>query len=157
MLTIQQTGDWDKLSHTLKRLNTQLMPTAKARLYEDGTYALETLQGHIKNQDLAWERLSEITLQLKQDERIYIETGELADSFGIFEGTDTKTGCSYFISASPYQIHRPSGLKYTELLMYLEYGTVRQPARPLFSPTYDELKKQVKQSWKNYLKELVRG
>ena len=157
MLTIQQTGDWGKLMNTLNRLNTQLVPTAKARLYEDGTYALERLQGHIQNQDLAWDRLSEITVQLKQDERIYIETGELADSFGIFKGTDTSTGCSYFISASSYKVHQPSGLKYTELLMYLEYGTIRQPARPLFSPTYDELKKQVRQSWKNYLKELVRG
>ena len=42
MLTIQQTGDWGKLMNTLNRLNTQLVPTAKARLYEEGIFKIKT-------------------------------------------------------------------------------------------------------------------
>lgn len=154
---LEQTGDWDRLNRVLKRLNTQLVPMAKARLYEDGTLALETLQGHIKSQDLPWDALSEITVQLKKDEKIFIETGELMNNLGIFKGKDTKTDCSYFIGASPTKVHKGSGLKYNELLMYLEYGTIRQPARPLFNPTFQEIEKKVKKSWKDYLEDLVRG
>ena len=67
-----------------------------------------------------------------------------------------KNGITYFIGADAWTTH-PSGVKFSDLMIYLEYGTANMPARPLIRPTFDELQDTIKKHWENCLKDLLRG
>ena len=156
-MQVQMYGEWHKCGTVLKTLSTRLLPLCQAKLYENAELVLETMQGHIDKQDLPWAELSEITKRLKEDERIYIETGYLRDNIGIRKIKSAKNGATYFIGASPWKTHPESGRKFSDIMMFMEYGTVTQPPRPLIRPTYKEVQKQIKEEWKKYLRDLVRG
>lgn len=149
-------GDWDKLLNKMQKLSKYLVPQAKAKLYEDGKIVVEMLQSHIDNQDLPWPSLSEVTLKQKEIQDIYFETGELRDNFCITPVRSNGNDVKYFIGVSPSKVHK-SGLKFTELLMYMEYGTMTQPARPLIAPTSKEVSDRFKKEWKQFLLEEIRG
>lgn len=149
-------GDWKKCGVILKALSTRLFPVAQMKLYEDGKMVLEKLQGHIDKQDLPWAELKDITIKLKQDEKIYVETGYLRDNIGVRKIKSNKNDVVYFIGASPWKTH-PSGVKFSDLMMYMEYGTATQPPRPLVRPTYEEVQREIKKEWKDYLQSIVKG
>lgn len=128
------------------------MPLAQVKLYENGKLVLETMQGHIESQDLNWVPLSKSTVRQKGNDKIYIETGALKDGLGIRKIKSAKDDVTIFIGASPWKTHKPSGLKYSDLMMYLEYGTSKIPPRPLVQPTYDELEKQLKSGWEDVIR-----
>ena len=157
MITTQLIGDWKKCGMMLKALSTQLMPVCQAKLYEDGKLVVDIMQGHIDTQDLPWESLSDITVDLKKSEKIYLETGYLRDGIGLRKVKSSKNSVSYFIGASPWKTHKPSGLKFSDVMMYMEYGTMTQPPRPLVRPTYEEVKDKLRQEWKNYFSDIVGG
>lgn len=157
MIEIKAQGDWRKCGMLLKALSVRLFPVCQAKLYEDSKLVVEKMQGHIDKQDLDWIPLSDITKRLKEDEKIYIETGYLRDNIGVRKIKSSKSDVTYFIGASPWKTHPASGKKFSEIMMYMEYGTATQPGRPLVKPTYDEVKVKLQNEWKNYLKELVRG
>lgn len=150
-------GDWNKLLSKMTYLSKNLIPQAKAKIYEDGKVVVEMLESHIDNQDLPWPSLSEVTLKQKQIKDIYIETGELRDNFCVTPIRSNGNDIKYFIGVSPNKVHKESGLKYTELLMYMEYGTMTQPSRPLIAPTSREVNKRFKDEWKKFLSDEVRG
>lgn len=156
-MQVQMYGDWHKCGAVLKALSTQLFPVCKAKLYENSKLVLETMQGHIDKQDLPWEALSEITIRLKEDEKIYIETGYLRDNIGVRKIKSAKNDITYFIGASPWKTHPESGEKFSDIMMYMEYGTITQPPRPLVRPTYEEVSKQIKKEWQDYLRDIIRG
>ncbi len=149
-------GDWDKLLNKMQKLTKYLVPQAKAKLYEDGKIVVEMLQSHIDNQDLPWPSLSEVTLKQKEIHDIYIETGELRDNFCVNEVRSSGNDVKYFVGVSPSKVHKESGLKYTELLMYMEYGTVTQPSRPIIAPTSKEVQTRFKKEWKDFLTKEMR-
>lgn len=157
MIQVTTTGDWKKCGMLLKALATELYPVCKARLYEDGKVAVETMQEHIDRQDLPWDALSEVTTRLKEDERIYIETGYLRENIGVRKIKSSANEISYFVGASPWKTHKPSGKKFSDIMMYMEYGTIKQPPRPLVRPTYEEIQAKMKKEWSDYLKSVIRG
>lgn len=150
-------GDWKKCGMLLKALSVELFPVASAKLYEDGKIVVEKMQDHIDSQDLPWKALAETTVQLKQDETIYLETGYLRDNIGVRKIKSSKKDVAYFIGASPWKTHPTSGEKFSDIMMYMEYGTVTQPPRPLVQPTYEEVRKELKAEWEKYMKDLVSG
>lgn len=149
-------GDWKALANTLQHAIRSLS-TVNAKLYENGKLVVEQMQGHIDKQDLPWEQLSEITTRLKESEKIYVDTGEIRDNIGVFELKKSPKGNTIFVGASPWKTHEASGLKYSDLIMYLEYGTSTQPGRPLIEPTYNEMKGKLKSEWKAYLTKEILG
>lgn len=150
-------GDWKKCGVTLKALSVNLFPMCQLKLYEDSKLVLEKIQGHIDEQDLPWEELAETTKKLKDDEKIYVETGYLRDNIGVRKIKSSKNDCTYFIGASPWKVHQPSGRKFSDIMLFMEYGTVTQPPRPLVRPTYDEMQERLKKEWSDYLKDLIRN
>lgn len=144
-------GDWAKAGVMLKALSVKLMPLAQAKIYENGKLVLETLQGHIDKQDLDWVPLANSTIRKKDGEKIYIETGALRNGISIRKIKSSKDDITIFIGASPWKKHTPSGLKYSDLMMYLEYGTSKIPPRPLIQPTYDELENKLKDGWEEVI------
>lgn len=149
-------GDWKKCGLALKALSVDMFPKVQAKLYEDGKVVVETMQGHIDKQDLPWKALAETTVKLKQDEQIYLETGYLRDNIGVRKVKSSSKDVTYFIGASPWKTH-PSGVKFSDIIMYMEYGTSTQPARPLIQPTYKETQDRIRREWKDYFRDLVKG
>lgn len=150
-------GDWKKAGLILKNLAEKITVVAEARLYEDGELVLERMKSHIESQDLNWKPLSPDTIRLKHgDETIYIETGWLKENLSVRRLKSSKKGSTIFVGASPWKTH-PSGAKFSDLMIWLEYGTTNMPARPLIRPTYEEVKEELLKNWKEALLSIVEG
>lgn len=156
-LTLKMTGDWNKAGLHLQNLAVRLKPAFEAQLMEDGDFVLKTMQGHIDSQDLSWTPLAERTIELKGgDDTIYVETGVLRNGLSVRRIKSSVKGSTIFVGASPWKRHE-GGMKLSDLLIWLEYGTDKIPPRPLVQPTIKEVEKILKDHWKNLFKDLVKG
>lgn len=154
-MRLEMTGDWNKAGLYLRNLAVKLKPAFEAQLYEDGEFVLEKMRGHIDNQDLSWTPLSERTVELKGgDTTIYVETGQLRDGLTVRRIKSSVKGSTIFIGASPWKRHK-GGMKMSDLMIWLEYGTDKIPPRPLVEPTIEEVRDLLKEHWKELMKELV--
>jgi len=154
-LSLQMTGDWKKAAILLKNLQTNLAPFMDGTLYEKGEFVLERLKEHIDRQDLMWTPLSQRTVQVKGDNRIYIETGYLRDNLVVRRLKSTVKGSTIIIGASPWKTHKPSGEKMSDIMIWLEYGTQHIPPRPIIRPTFDEIKPLMEKEWGQALKDFI--
>ena len=116
----------------------------------------ERLVGHIDSQDLGWTPLADSTVILKGSSKIYVETGTLKNNLKVRKISAPSMGYSIFIGANPWTTNK-DGTKLSDLMIWLEYGTSRMPARPLIRPTWDEVKSQVKADMRKALVGLIRG
>lgn len=157
-MRVSKFGDWTRAGIVLQALSSnKIIPAFSVQLKDDGDLILEKIRGHIDAQDLNWTPLSEHTIALKSgDETIYVETGFLKDNLKVRKVKAPKNGVTYFIGADAWTKH-PSGLKFSDLMIYLEYGTANIPARPLIRPTFEELENTIKKHWENCLKDLIKG
>lgn len=155
-ISLKLTGDWNKAGVYLKNLAVKLKPAFEAQLWEDGNFVLEKMRGHIDNQDLSWTPLSERTVELKGgDTTIYVETGSLRDGLTVRRIKSSTKGSTLFIGASPWKRHE-GGMKMSELMIWLEYGTDKIPPRPLVQPTIEEVEDILRNNWKDLMKELIK-
>ena len=155
-MNLEMTGDWNKAGLYLRNLAVKLKPAFEAQLWEDGQMVLEKMQGHIDSQDLNWTPLAERTVELKGgDTTIYVETGQLRDGLTVRRIKSTVKGSTIFIGASPWKRHS-SGMKMSELMIWLEYGTYKIPPRPLVEPTIEEVKDIIQDNWKELIQELLK-
>lgn len=157
MANAKLTGDWKGAGIILQRLSASVSPIAEARLHEDGKIVLKRLVQHIDRQDLNWTPLAQRTIEAKNSEKIYIETGWLKDNLVVRRLKNNPRGSTIFIGASPWKRHQPSGEKFSDIMIWLEYGTDKIPARPLIRPTWAELEKELKDNWRGMIRELIRG
>lgn len=158
-MKLSKFGDWTKAGQVLQVLSSGgIVPAFQAQIEADGELILKTLRGHIDKQDLNWEPLSDRTIELKNgSEKIYVETGFLKENLKVRKVRSPKNGITYFIGADAWTTHKPSGLKFSDLMIYLEYGTSTIPPRPLIRPTMEELESTIKKHWNTVLKDLVKG
>ena len=156
-MSLTKTGDWKRAGVVLKGINTKLSPTIKGQLLSDGQFILQKLQSHIDSQDLGWVPLSEKTIELKNgDDTIYIETGYLRGNLSVRKVKSSSKDTVYFIGASAWKKH-PSGVKFSDLMIWLEYGTNKQPPRPLIRPTFDEVNDLLKSNWLKTVLNFIRN
>ena len=156
-MTLKMTGDWNRAGVYLQNLAVKLKPAFEGQLYEDGELVLQTMRGHIESQDLSWTPLADRTVELKGgDTTIYVETGALKDGLTVRRIKSSVKGSTIFIGASPWKRH-DGGMKMSDLMIWLEYGTDKIPPRPLVQPTIEEVEKIIKDNWKDLMRELVRG
>lgn len=156
-LSMKKYGDWAKAGIVLQGLSKNLTPAFKAQLREDGELILSELRGHIDKQDLNWVPLSEHTIELKGgSDTVYIETGFLYNNLKVRKVRAPKTGVTFFIGADAWTT-TPSGEKFSDLMIWLEYGTDKIPPRPLIRPTWEEIEPIIKEHWKDLLDGLVKG
>lgn len=139
-------GDWDKASLMLMWLPGAVADMFHAKLYETGELVLERIKEHIDRQDLGWVKLAKRTIDEKGHDKAYIDTGEFKEGLTVRRLSNTPKKSTILIGASPWKTHTDSGLKYTDLMIYLEYGSPKHkiPARPLIRPTWEEVEKEVK-------------
>ena len=152
-------GEWTKAGEVLQVLSTGgIVPAFEAQIKEDGELILKRMIEHIERQDLHWTPLSEHTIALKDgDDTIYVETGFLKENLKVRKVKSPKNGVTYFIGADAWTKHKPSGLKFSDLMIYLEYGTLHIPSRPLIRPTMIELEDTIRRHWKECLSKIVKG
>lgn len=158
-MRLSKFGDWTRAGQVLQVLSSgSIVPAFQAQLKEDGELILKTIKKHIDRQDLNWTPLSPRTVTMKNgDETIYVETGFLKDNLKVRKVKSPKNGVTYFIGADAWTTHKPSGQKFSDLMIYLEYGTADIPPRPLIRPTMEELESVIKSHWSKLLKDLVKG
>lgn len=155
-MSLTLTGDWNRAGVYLRNLAVKLKPSFEAKLFEDGQFVLEKMKEHIDSQDLNWTPLADRTIELKGgDDTIYVETGQLRDGLTVRRIKSTTKGSTLFIGASPWKRH-DSGMKMSELMIWLEYGTDKIPPRPLVQPTIEEVKDILKNHWEDLMKELIK-
>lgn len=151
---LEMRGDWNRAGIFMKNLAVKLFPAYEAKFYEDGNMILEKIRSHISSQDLDWAELSPHTIELKGgDDTIYVETGKLRDGLEVRRVKSVARGVSIFVGASPWKKHE--GVPFDSLMIWLEYGTDRMPARPLIRPTYEEVKDLITKEWEAELKDII--
>lgn len=156
-MKLEMTGDWNRAGLYMRNLAVKLKPAFEAQLWEDGQMVLEKMRGHIDSQDLSWTPLAERTIELKGgDDTIYVETGALKNGLTVRRIKSSARGSTIFIGASPWKRHE-GGMKMSDLMIWLEYGTDKIPPRPLVRPTIEEVKDIIKSHWKELFQELVKG
>lgn len=156
-LSMKKYGDWAKAGIVLQGLSKNLTPAFQAQLKEDGELILSELRGHIDKQDLNWVPLSEHTIELKGgSDTVYVETGFLYNNLKVRKVRAPKNGVTFFIGADAWTT-TPSGEKFSDLMIWLEYGTDKIPPRPLIRPTWEEIEPIIKEHWKDLLDGLVKG
>lgn len=148
-------GDWTRAGVVLQGLSVNIFPAFKAQIEEDGNLILKALVDHIDAQDLPWTPLSERTIELKGgDTTIYVETGYLKDNLQVRRVKSVANGITLFIGASAWK-RTPDGVKLSDLMIWLEYGTDKVPPRPLIRPTWDEVEPLIKDNWRDLLQDFI--
>ena len=156
-MTLKMTGDWNRAGLHLQNLAVKLKPAFQAQFDEDGKFVLEKMQGHIDKQDLSWTPLAETTIEMKGgDDTILVDTGQLRNGLSVRRIKSSVKGSTIFVGASPWKRHE-GGMKLSDLLIWLEYGTDKMPPRPLVEPTMQEVEDILKDHWKDLLEDLVKG
>ena len=117
------------------------------------------MRNHIRKQDLDWKPLAPSTIEQKGSSLIYIEKGDLLENgFKVRKLRSGKNKASFFVGANPWTTHKTSGLKMSDVLTYLEYGTDRIPPRPIVRPSIEEFKADFPKKFQKYMKvELGKG
>ena len=142
MFTFGTYGDWSRAGVALRGLSNNMTSVFTAVVDKDGEMIRERLVGHIDSQDLGWTPLADSTVILKGSSKIYVETGTLKNNLKVRKISAPSMGYSIFIGANPWTTNK-DGTKLSDLMIWLEYGTSRMPARPLIRPTWDEVKSPV--------------
>lgn len=58
----------------------------------------------------------------------------------------------YIVGINP-RVRYKNGLKVLDIARMMEYGTRKMPARPLFTPILNQVRKNISRYWKKFLKE----
>lgn len=154
-MRISKFGDWTRAGIVLQSLSVNLVPAFKGQIDNDGELFLEKLRGHIDAQDLNWTHLAESTIALKGgDSTIYVDSGYLRDNIDVRRVRAPAGGYTLFIGASAWK-RTPRGEKFSDLMIWLEYGTDKMPPRPLIRPTWDEVSSTIKNNWEKLLKDMI--
>lgn len=154
---VSKFGDWIKAGVVMQKLSISLLPAFRSQLEEDGELVLKTVIDHINAQDLGWHPLAQRTVELKGgSSTIYVESGYLKSNLEVRKVKAPADGLTIFVGASAWKTH-PSGVKFSDLMIWLEYGTDKIPPRPLIRPSWEEVKPLIIAGWGELLNELVRG
>lgn len=156
-LTLSKFGDWSKAGIVMKSIMLNLKPTYIAKLKECGELYLEEVLGHIDSQDLDWTPLTEHTVALKGgDDTIYVETGFLKSHLKVRKVRSVSNGVTFFIGADPWTT-TPSGEKFSDVMIWLEYGTDKMVARPLLRPSWEEVEPIIQSHLRELTQDFVTG
>lgn len=151
MITTTLTGDWGKLAKKLVSLPSNIKRGKKEGLDRVGELTVNTVQGHIASQDLGWSPLANSTIKQKGNDTILVETGTLQDAI-THNVVDDNT---IFIGAKQGTKY-PSGEDINDVLKYHEFGTMKEPPRPLIRPSYNEVKPQAQKILKEEIINAIR-
>lgn len=130
------------LSDFSEYLARQMQKLLKSRIYTQYRY-------------LRWAPLTPGYAEFKKkaglSPNIWEATGLLVNSIVYYREGDT-----YVIGIDPKACYPNSNVKVLFVAECMEFGTRYMPARPLFGPTVNFMRRNVRKYWEMYLKESVR-
>lgn len=131
-------GDWNKVRRWIN--GTASKKTAErfdADMKKLGNAIADRVKHHITAQDLPWKPLSPITVDIKGHGIIYIDRKDYLNKINatVSPVSAEKINLTVAVKGRHY-----SGLSMQSLAKILEYGNKRIPSRPLWRPTFSEIK-----------------
>lgn len=132
-------GAWDKVKSWFRGMQQKVYRGKLERSLEAvGNAGADLARRHIRLQDLAWAPLSPITVKKKGFPTIYVHTREYYNKIkSEVQGTPGEDVLRVVVAI---QGKHSSGIDMQHLAVMLEYGTSQMPARPLWRPTFRQLK-----------------
>jgi len=105
-----------------------------------------------------WKPLSPAYLRWKvlkgYDTRTWIRTGKLLKAIKAWYNPSRKL---WIIGVSPYTVYDDTGLAVLDVARWMEHGTSRMPARPVFGPVFSNIEKNIGDFWNLYEKAVRSG
>lgn len=152
----RKTKDWSVVGHLVRdailygEQGLEIAESQSERFLEEVKKIIQQQNPSPSN----WEPLAESTQYRKAAQgyplKTYIETGSFIDGLRTRKVKGKKDEVKVFAGASPYETHAPSGLSMEQVATYLEWGTSKIPARPLFMPARARLLPLFKSEYRNW-------
>ena len=147
-------GDWKKVESVIRNFDKIVYEPLVKATAKNAQMVEATLVQHIQNQALNWKPLSAAYEKYKKNKglsnQIYIATSTLMNSIthAIRDG-----GLTAFIGVLR-TARGPSGESEVMIGKVMEYGSAKRniPARPLFRPTFKEMKPKIINNYKKALR-----
>lgn len=138
-LVIKKVGNWDGTIKALKNFGPQIAKEAKQSQRRLAVNMRAAIIGHIQAQDLKWAPLRPDTLKRKQNKNrymIYMDTETYINSITInTKGNSVSVGIK---RGQPYKGRKDRSITVDQVAMWMEFGTSKVEARPLWRPTIEE-------------------
>lgn len=150
------TGDWDGVLRKLERLGDSMEQAVVDSVAESAYLAEKTLVEHVQNQDLPWKDLNDVYKRYKAAKGLstqkWIATSTTLQSFTV---EFFKNGAQAFVGVLRNAAGKSGEV--VEVAKIMEYGTKDKkiPERPLFRPTYKELRPKFADIFKKSLSKVV--
>lgn len=136
--TATKIGDWKGVEKFFGSLGIEMKKKISQAQWDICKKLRDTVIDHITAQDLNWEDLSERTVKLKKKNKdlILIDTETYVSNIKMWRANGVvnvgvKKGTTYKRKSGSVSLER--------VAIWLEYGTSKMPARPLWNPSFEEL------------------
>lgn len=153
----QMDGQWKELEDDLRGIGARLTANLQLTTAQNAEIVRKSLVKHIQNQDLHWAKLNPRYLESKRRRRlstaILIATSEFMQSITTQMSSDKLSAFVGVLRNAKRKDGEP-GVLIAELH---EFGSKARniPARPLFRPTFAEIKPEVTDRFKAAIKEVL--
>lgn len=157
-------GNWKGITRKLENLQNDLEEKLEQTVAQAAEHVESVATGHLRNQDLSWPPLSEAYLRQKLrakgrgsrrfSEKILIRTGTYLQSI-----TSYVEKLAAFVGVKRGVAREADGTDVVDLASVHEHGAPSQniPARPLWKPTFEEVKDHVVNMFRKGIKEILRS
>lgn len=152
-MTTKLTGDWNGALKKMDGLNEAILKNLKTATLQSSIETRDTLKKHIEDQDLPWpahtKQYAKYKARKKKSNLKWVLTGYSLDSMTY---KILKNGLEAFVGM--LRTGKRKDGKPAELIgKVMEYGSVARgiKARPLFRPTWKEMKPKIQDRYKRAL------
>lgn len=136
--TAKKIGDWTGVENFFKSLGVEMKKKINQSQWEICKKLRDTVIHHIQDQDLNWQDLSERTTKRKKKNKdiILIDTETYINNIKLW-----RQGGKAFVGVKKGTLYKrkDATVSLERVAIWLEYGTSKMPARPLWNPSIDEL------------------
>lgn len=163
-ITAKKIGDWNGAIRFLGELGHLVEPTAKTAINKEAEGLKTRILAHIFAQDLPWAPLSPNTIKRKKGptkNKIYLDTTTYIDAIRVWrEGSFTTVGIR---KGTTYRNRKDRSVTVDQVAIWMEFGTRKAPARPLWNPSINEaggargIRDRVARALFNKIKQKARG
>ena len=148
------TGDWKGIERKLASLGSDLDDALEVATEQNAQETRTALVMHIQNQDLGWTELDPAYVRAKESKSLsnqtLIATGTLLSSITVYK----KDKFSAFVGAL-----RSAGSRNATWFIapIMEFGSPKRniPARPLFRPTFKEMKRKMIERYEKAIEKVL--
>lgn len=125
-------GDWSRVSNVLGGISVpRNLDSFERALANLGNAIKKKIELRVNRGDIGWPALSPRTVIRKGHTKIYVETGKFLNSIKVVVRKKSKGIIE--VSIKPTGTN-DEGVSYEDIHRWLEFGTSRMPARPLWRP-----------------------